>query len=74
MKFKEVAGLTFAALILSDVVLALQIVQGEDILHLSVSVDDGALTVLLAGFNLRYEEVLNVVRLLVCQKGGQVLT
>ena len=66
--------LTFAALILRDVVLTLQIVQGEDVLHLSVGVYDGAFSVLLTGFNLLYEEVLNVVRLLVGQKSGQILS
>ena len=66
--------LTFAALVLRDVVLALQVVEGEDVLHLSVGVDDGALSVLLAGFNLLDEEVLDVVWLLVSKKGGQILT
>ena len=68
-----VSSLTFAALILGNEVLTLQIVQSEDILHLSVSVDNGAVTVLLASLDLLHEEVLNVVRLLVRQKGSQVL-
>lgn len=66
--------LTFAALVLCDVVLALQVVEGEDVLHLSVCVDDWALSVLLTGFNLLDEEVLDVVWLLVGEKSGQILT
>ena len=66
--------LTFAALILSYVVLALQIVQSEDVLHFSVSVYDRTVSILLTGFDLLDEEVLDVVRLLVGQESGQVLS
>ena len=65
--------LTFAALILSDVVLALQIVQSEDVLHFSVGVDDRAITILLTGLNLLHEEMFDVVWLLVGQESGQIL-
>ena len=67
-------SLTFAALILSDVVLALQIVKSEDVLHFGVCVHDRALTILLASFNLLDEEMLNIVWLLVGQKSGQILS
>ena len=73
-EFFRVSLLTFAALILGNVVLALQIVQSEDVLHFSVSVYDGTVAVLLAGFNLLHEEVLDVVWLLVSQERSQVLT
>ena len=66
-------GLTFAALISSDVVLSLKVVKGEDVLHLSISVNNGAFTVLLAGLDLLDEEVLDIIRLLVGKKSGQIL-
>ena len=66
--------LTFAALVLCDVVLSLQVVEGEDVLHFSVSVDNRALSILLAGFNLLDEEVFDVIGLLVGEKSGQILT
>ena len=65
--------LTFAALVLRDVVLALQVVEGEDVLHLSLSVDNGARSILNARFDLLAEELLHVVWLLVRQKSCQVL-
>ena len=66
--------LTFAALILSYVVLALQIVQSEDVLHFSVRVYDRTVAILLTGFDLLHEEVLDVVWLLVGQESSQVLS
>ena len=66
-------GLTFAALISCDVVLSLKIVKGEDVLHLSISVNNGAFTVLLAGLDLLDEEVLDIIGLLVGKKSGQIL-
>ena len=45
-------SLTFAALISCDVVLAFQVVQSENVLHLCVSVDDRTLTVFLTGLYL----------------------
>ena len=56
-----------------DVVLALKVVQGEDVLHLGISVNNGAFTVLLAGLDLLDEEVLDIIRLLVGKKSGQIL-
>ena len=65
--------LTFAALFLGDVALILQVVEGEDVLHLSLSVDNGSGAVLDAGFDLLAQELLHVVWLLVRQKRCQVL-
>ena len=50
--------------------MTLKVVEGEDILHFGVCVYDGALSVLLTGFDLLDEEVLDVIWLLVCKKGG----
>ena len=65
--------LTFAALILADVTRVLQVVKGEDVLHLSLSVDNGAGAVLHACFDLLAQELLHVVWLLVGEKSCQVL-
>ena len=66
-------GLTFAALISCDVVLSFKVVKGEDVLHLSISVNNGALTVLLTGLDLLDEEVLDIIWLFVGKKSGQIL-
>ena len=65
--------LTFTALLLGDVALILQVVEGEDVLHLSLGVDNGSGAVLDAGFDLLAQELLHVVWLLVRQKRCQVL-
>ena len=65
--------LTFTALLLADMARVLQIIQGEDILHLSLCVDDGARSILDAGLDLLSQELFHVVWLLVRQKRGQVL-
>ena len=65
--------LTFAALVLADVARVLQVVEGEDVLHLGLGVDDGAGAVLHASLNLLAQELLHVVWLLVCQKRSKVL-
>ncbi len=65
--------LTFTALLLADVAGVLQIVQGEDILHLSLCVDDRARSVLDASLDLLSQKLFHVVWLLVRQKRGQVL-
>ena len=66
-------GLTFAALISCDVVLSLKVVKGKDVLHLSIGVNNGAFTVLLASLDLLDEEVLDIIWLLVGKKSGQIL-
>ena len=66
--------LTFSALILADVARVLQVVEGEDVLHLSLSVDDRAGTVFDSCFDLLAEELLKVVWLLVSQECRQVLS
>ena len=65
--------LTFAALLFADVAGVLQVVKSEDILHLSLGVDDGSGATLDASFNLLGQELLEVVWLLVRQKCRQVL-
>ena len=65
--------LTFAALLLADVTGVLKVVQSKDVLHLSLSVDDGTGAVLDAGLDLLAQELLHVVWLLVRQKSSQVL-
>ena len=69
----ESLKLTFAALLLGDVALVLQVVEGEDVLHLSLGVDDGSGAILDAGLDLLAQELLHVVWLLVGQKRCQVL-
>ena len=66
-------GLTFTALISSDVVLSLKVIESEDVLHLSISVNNRAFTVLLTGLDLLDEEVLDIIWLLVGKKSGQIL-
>ena len=65
--------LTFSALILADVARVLQVVKGEDVLHLSLSVDDRAGTVFDSCLDLLAKELLKVVWLLVSQECCQVL-
>ena len=42
-------------------------------MHLSISVNNGAFTVLLTGLDLLDEEVLDIIWLLVGKKSGQIL-
>lgn len=69
----EMVVLTFAALLFADVAGVLQVVQSEDILHLSLGVDNGSGATLDASFDLLGQELLEVVWLLVRQKRRQVL-
>ena len=51
----------------------LQVVKREDVLHLSLGVDDGAGAVLDARLDLLGQELVQVVRLLKREQGRQVL-
>ena len=62
------------ALLLGDVAGVLEVVQGEDVLHLSLSVDDRAGTILNASLNLLAQELLQVVWLLVGEQSCQILS
>ena len=65
--------LTLAALLLVDLAGVAQIVKSENVLHLRLSVDNGAGALLDASLNLLAEEALQVVGLLVGDQRGQVL-
>ena len=66
--------LTFSALILADVARVLKVVKCEDVLHLSLSVDDRAGAILDSCLDLLAKELLKVVWLLVSQECRQVLS
>ena len=51
----------------------LQVVEREDVLHLSLGVDDRARAILHARLNLLAEELLHIVWLLVSKQGSQIL-
>ena len=65
--------LTFAALLLVNVARVLEVVQREDVLHLSLRVHDGARAILHARLDLLAEELFHIVGLLVGQERGQIL-
>ena len=66
-------ALTFAALLLGDRSRPLEVVEGEDVLQLSVRVHNRAAPVLLPLLYLIDQERLYVVRLFVAQKSRQIL-
>lgn len=65
--------LTLLALFLGDVSGALEVIEGEDVLKLSLIVNDGAASLLLALLQEVNEELLNVLRLFIADDGCQVL-
>ena len=64
---------SLTGLFLGDVAGTLQVVESEDVLELLVGVDNGAGTILLANFNLVNDELVDSIRLLVCQQSSQIL-
>lgn len=65
--------LTLLALFLGDVSGALEVIEGEDVLKLSLVVNDGAASLLFALLQEVDEELLNVLRLFIADDGCQVL-
>ena len=69
----EIGKLTFSALFLRNKTCALEIVQGKNVLELSITVNDASVAVKFSLFQNVDQEILEVVRLFVRQDGGQIL-
>ena len=65
--------LTFTALFSGNATRSLKVVESENILNLSLSVDNITVTIFLSLLDLLDQELLNIVWLLVAQQSGQVL-
>jgi hypothetical protein len=65
--------LTFFALFLRDVSSTLEVIESEDVLELSLIVDNGATSLLFALLQEVDQELLNVLWLFIANNGCQVL-
>ena len=65
--------LTFFALFLGDMSCALEVIESEDVLELSLIVDNGATSLLFALLQEVDQELLNVLWLFIANNGCQVL-
>lgn len=65
--------LTFFALFLGDMSCPLEVIESEDVLELSLIVDNGATSLLFALLQEVDQELLNVLWLFIANNGCQVL-